>query len=96
MSNRVGGDAAARPARRYLFGGRCEVQNLELARMICALLDARRPRTDGPTYSRRITLVSDRPGHDWRYAIDPSHAEATLGWKAIEPHDTGLAKTIDW
>jgi dTDP-glucose 4,6-dehydratase len=72
------------------------VQNLKLASMICALLDARRPRADGQPYAQQITLVSDRPGHDWRYAIDPSHSEGSLGWKAVEQLDVGLAKTIDW
>jgi dTDP-glucose 4,6-dehydratase len=85
-----------RPGQTYLFGGRCEVQNLKLAGIICALLDVRRPRAEGQSYAHQITLVSDRPGHDWRYAIDPSHAEAMLGWKAVELLDSGLAKTIDW
>jgi dTDP-glucose 4,6-dehydratase len=85
-----------RPGETYLFGARCEVQNLKLAGIVCALLDASCPRADGQTYAQQITLVSDRPGHDWRYAIDPSHAEAALGWKAVEPLDSGLAKTIAW
>jgi dTDP-glucose 4,6-dehydratase len=84
------------PGKTYLFGARCEVQNLKLASMICALLDARRPRADGQPYVQQITLVTDRPGHDWRYAIDPSHAEDSLGWKAVERLDVGLAKAIDW
>jgi len=85
-----------RPGDTYLFGGRCEVRNLDLAGMICALLDARRPRPNGVSYAQQITFVMDRPGHDWRYAIDPSHAENSLGWKATESLKTGLAKTIDW
>jgi dTDP-glucose 4,6-dehydratase len=85
-----------RPGQTYLFGGRCERRNLELAEMICALLDTRRPRHDGKPYSQLITPVMDRPGHDLHYAIDPSHAERTLGWKAREQLETGLAKTIDW
>jgi dTDP-glucose 4,6-dehydratase len=85
-----------RPGETYLFGGRCELRNLDLAGMICAVLDARRPRPDGKSYAQQITFVKDRPGHDWRYAIDPSHAEAALGWRAAEPLNSGLAKTIDW
>jgi hypothetical protein len=64
--------------------------------VVCSLLDARRPRSDGKSYSQQITFVVDRPGHDLRYAIDPSHAESILGWKATEAFATGLAKTIDW
>ena len=85
-----------RPGDTYLFGGRCEMCNLDLASMVCSLLDARRPRSDGKSYSQQITFVVDRPGHDLRYAIDPSHAESILGWKATEAFATGLAKTIDW
>jgi dTDP-glucose 4,6-dehydratase len=70
--------------------------NLDLASMVCSLLDARRPRSDGRPYSQQITFVVDRPGHDLRYAIDPSHAESILGWKATEAFATGLSKTIDW
>jgi dTDP-D-glucose 4,6-dehydratase len=69
---------------------------LDLAKMICALLDARSPRSDGKSYAQQITFVSDRPGHDFRYAIDPSHAEAALGWAAKERLEQGLAATIDW
>jgi dTDP-glucose 4,6-dehydratase len=85
-----------RPGETYLFGGRCEICNLDLAVKICALLDARRPRADGNPYAQQISFITDRPGHDFRYAIDPSHAERTLGWKAAERLESGLAKTIDW
>jgi dTDP-glucose 4,6-dehydratase len=85
-----------RPGQTYLFGGRCEMRNLDLAKMICALLDARCPRGDGKSYALQIAFVMDRPGHDFRYAVDPSHAESALGWKVDEPLETGLAKTIDW
>jgi dTDP-glucose 4,6-dehydratase len=85
-----------RPGQTYLFGGRCEVPNLELAGKICALLDDRRSRKDGKPYAQQITFVMDRPGHDFQYAVDPSQAESTLGWKAYERLETGLAKTVDW
>jgi dTDP-glucose 4,6-dehydratase len=85
-----------RPGQTYLFGGRCQIRNLDLAKMICALLDARRPRNDGKPYEQQIDFVMDRPGHDFRYAVDPSYAESALGWKADERLATGLAKTVDW
>jgi dTDP-glucose 4,6-dehydratase len=80
----------------YLFGGRNERDNLSLARAICALLDTRRPLSGNRHYEDQITFVADRPGHDARYAIDPSVAETTLGWSAATPFDQGLAETIDW
>jgi dTDP-glucose 4,6-dehydratase len=85
-----------RPGETYLFGGRGEMRNIDLAGMICALLDARRPRPDGKSYTEQITLVADRPGHDWRYAIDPAQAEQALGWRASEPLESGLDKTVGW
>ncbi len=85
-----------RPGETYLFGGRCKVRNLELVGMICALLDASSPRDDGKPYAQQIAFVTDRPGHDFRYSVDPSYAETALGWKAAERLETGLAKTIDW
>ena len=85
-----------RPGDTYLFGGRCEMSNFDVASKLCGLLDARRPRSDGKSYAEQITFVVDRPGHDFRYAVDPSHAEAILGWTATEAFATGLAKTIDW
>jgi dTDP-glucose 4,6-dehydratase len=85
-----------RPGQTYLFGGRCELRNRDLADTICALLDVRRARHDGKPYAKQIASVMDRPGHDLRYAVDPSHAESVLGWKAREQLETGLAKTIAW
>jgi dTDP-glucose 4,6-dehydratase len=85
-----------RPGDTYLFGGRCEIRNIDLARTICALIDARRPRGDGASHAAQIAFVADRPGHDLRYAVDPSHAEAALGWSAARRFDAGLALTIDW
>lgn len=59
-------------------------------------MDKRRPRKGGALYRDLITFVSDRPGHDRRYAIDPSKAERELGWQATETFESGLAKTVDW
>jgi dTDP-glucose 4,6-dehydratase len=85
-----------RPGETYLFGGRCDVRNLDLAHMICGILDVCAPRHDGKRYAENIDMVSDRPGHDFRYSIDPSHAENILGWRANKSLEAGLATTIDW
>jgi dTDP-glucose 4,6-dehydratase len=85
-----------RVGETYLIGARAERTNLQVVRAICALLDERRPRANGQSYAALIEFVPDRPGHDRRYAIDPSKAEAELGWKATETFETGLAKTVDW
>jgi dTDP-glucose 4,6-dehydratase len=84
------------PGGTYLFGGRCDVRNIDLAHAICRILDRRVPRHDKKGYAAQIDLVNDRPGHDFRYSIDPSHAESALRWTAHEQLETGLTKTIDW
>jgi dTDP-glucose 4,6-dehydratase len=63
---------------------------------ICDLLDERRPLADGRRRRELISFVADRPGHDLRYALDPSKAERELGWEARETLESGLAKTVDW
>lgn len=80
----------------YNIGGRAERINLAVVEEICGLLDDRRPRKGGRRYRDLITFVADRPGHDRRYAIDPSKAERELGWRPLETFETGLAKTVDW
>ena len=80
----------------YVIGGRAERTNLQVVEAICAILDQRHPRADGKHYADQIEFVTDRPGHDRRYAIDPSKIERELGWHAEESFDTGLAKTVDW
>ena len=84
-----------KPGATYAIGGRQPRSNLQVVRAICAALDARLPDPAGPR-ERLITYVADRPGHDFRYEIDPSRSEAALEWSA--PHDfaAGLARTIDW
>ncbi|HMI40547.1 MAG TPA: dTDP-glucose 4,6-dehydratase [Sphingomicrobium sp.] len=86
--------ARGRAGESYNIGGRAERSNLEVVQTICDLLDAKRPATT----SRRelIQFVDDRPGHDRRYAIDPSKIERELGWRAVESFETGLDKTVDW
>ncbi|WP_269931500.1 dTDP-glucose 4,6-dehydratase [Aminobacter sp. HY435] len=80
----------------YNIGGRAERTNLEVVEAICALLDARRPRAGGGSHLDLINFVTDRPGHDRRYAIDPTKSEAELGWRPQETFETGLARTVDW
>jgi dTDP-glucose 4,6-dehydratase len=84
------------PGETYLIGGRAERTNLQVVEAICDLLDERRPRANGEPYRNLITFVTDRPGHDRRYAIDPSKIERELGWRRQERFESGLAKTIDW
>jgi len=77
----------------FNVGGRCELQNLDLARLICRAMDERRP--EFAPHERLLTFVTDRAGHDWRYAIDTRHIEARLGWTPRESFASGLEKTVD-
>jgi dTDP-glucose 4,6-dehydratase len=79
----------------YAIGARQPRSNLEVVYAICAELDRRCPDPTGPR-ERLIQFVTDRPGHDFRYEIDPSRAEALLGWRASHDFETGLQHTIDW
>ncbi len=84
------------PGESYNIGGRAERTNLSVVETICEILDGKRPRRGGARYRDLITFVADRPGHDRRYAIDPSKVERDLGWQRQETFETGLARTIDW
>ena len=79
----------------YNIGGRQERTNIDVVRQICRLLDRFAPSDNG-SHEGLITFVTDRPGHDLRYAIDPSKIERELGWRASETFETGLAKTVRW
>jgi dTDP-glucose 4,6-dehydratase len=83
------------PGETYAIGGRQPRTNLQVVRAICAHLDRRVPDPAGPR-ERLIRFVSDRPGHDFRYEIDPSRSEKALDWKAPHDFERGLARTIDW
>lgn len=85
-----------KPGESYNVGGRNEHTNLNVVETICDLLDKRRPRGGGKSYRDQITFVTDRPGHDRRYAIDASKIESDLGWTPQETFESGLARTIDW
>jgi dTDP-glucose 4,6-dehydratase len=80
----------------YNIGGWNEKTNIDIVHMICILLDNLRPRADGTSYCDQITFVTDRPGHDRRYAIDARKIERELGWKPAETFETGLRKTVQW
>jgi dTDP-glucose 4,6-dehydratase len=85
-----------RPGETYNVGGLNQKTNLEAVRLICSLLDARAPRKDGRPHASLIEFVTDRPGHDRRYAIDCSKIARDLGWRPAESFEAGLAKTVDW
>jgi dTDP-glucose 4,6-dehydratase len=80
--------------RSYNIGGENEARNIDLVRTICRLLDERRP--GGAPHERLITHVTDRPGHDLRYAIDPTRIREELEWRPSVTLEEGLAKTVDW
>jgi dTDP-glucose 4,6-dehydratase len=80
----------------YNVGGWNEKPNLEIVHTVCKLLDKLRPKKDGSSYATQITTVTDRPGHDRRYAIDARKLEQELGWKPAETFDSGIRKTVEW
>ncbi|MCB2125326.1 MAG: GDP-mannose 4,6-dehydratase, partial [Rhodobacteraceae bacterium] len=80
--------------RSYNIGGENEATNLELVTKICAILDEKRP--GNAPYAEQIAFVADRPGHDARYAIDPSRIREELGWRPSVTLDQGLEKTVQW
>lgn len=79
----------------YLVGGQSERRNVDIAGEICGILDEMSPRKEGP-YAELLTSVTDRLGHDFRYAIDSRLIESELGWRAAETFDTGIRKTVGW
>lgn len=87
---------AGRLGETYNVGGWNEKSNLEVVNTLCAILDKLRPRVDGKPYKELITYVTDRPGHDRRYAINASKIERELGWKPDETFETGIRKTVQW
>ena len=80
----------------YNIGGKNERQNLYIAQAICEILDDIYPRKNSDSYKNLIAFVKDRPGHDFRYAIDASKIESQLNWKAKENFESGIKKTIQW
>ena len=80
--------------RSYNIGGENEVANIDIVKKICCILDRKKPRSK--SYQELITFVEDRPGHDERYAIDPSRIISELNWHPLTSLDEGLEKTVDW
>lgn len=80
----------------YCIGGHNERTNLEVVQTICKILDDLKPRVDSSSYENQITYVTDRAGHDFRYAMDPTKIQTELGWKPEENFDTGIKKTVQW
>lgn len=81
--------------RSYNIGGENERTNLELVKTLCGILDEMRPKAQG-SYADQITFVTDRPGHDARYAIDPTRIRDELGWRPSVTVEEGLRKTVQW
>ena len=84
-----------RPGEVYNIGGNAERKNLEVVATLCAILGELRPRAAG-RYQDLVTFVTDRPGHDRRYAMDASKVAGELGWRPTESLETGLRKTVRW
>jgi dTDP-glucose 4,6-dehydratase len=84
------------PGEVYNVGGINEIRNIDVVTTICRKLDALRPRTDGSKYEALITYVTDRPGHDRRYAIDPRKIQREIGWSPAETFESGIDKTVRW
>ena len=87
---------AGRLGETYNVGGWNEKPNIEIVKTVCVLLDELRPRADGKPYAAQITYVTDRPGHDRRYAIDATKIHRELGWKPAETFESGIRKTVQW
>ena len=87
---------SGRLGEKYNVGGRNERKNIDVVRRICQLMDQHSPHPPAGGHESLITFVTDRPGHDARYAIDATKLETELGWKAAENFDTGIEKTVCW
>ena len=87
--------ASGTPGEVYNVGGWNEKPNIDIVHTLCALLDELKPDPAG-SYTRLITYVTDRPGHDRRYAIDARKIERELGWRPAETFETGIRKTVEW
>ena len=86
----------SRPGETWVIGGNAERRNLDLVHTLCDVLDRLRPDPGGQSHRRLITFVTDRPGHDQRYAIDASRLRDHLGWTPAKTFETGLEETVQW
>jgi len=84
------------PGEVYNIGGLNEKTNLEIVNTLCQILDELQPKSNGTSYTAQLTFVTDRAGHDRRYAIDATKIERDLGWQPAETFDTGIRKTVEW
>jgi dTDP-glucose 4,6-dehydratase len=87
---------SGRPGETYNIGGKNERTNIDVVRTICRMLDEFKPAANGKPYESLIKFVTDRPGHDRRYAIDATKSTNELGWKAVESFESGIRKTVRW
>lgn len=88
--------SSGRPGEVYNIGGMNEMKNIDVVDIICETLDRLQPRADGKSFKEQKAFVTDRPGHDKRYAIDISKINKELGWKPQESFQTGIVKTVEW
>ncbi|MDA9830241.1 dTDP-glucose 4,6-dehydratase [Akkermansiaceae bacterium] len=84
------------PGETYNIGGNNEMRNIDLVRLLCKILDELRPQKNGRSYQDQITFVTDRPGHDMRYAIDASKIKRELGWEPRHTAASGFKETVQW
>ncbi len=87
---------AGTPGETYNIGGNAEQRNIDVVRTICSVLDRLQPRSDGRPYADQIRFVTDRPGHDQRYAIDASKVQRDLGWQPRHDFASGIEATVRW
>jgi dTDP-glucose 4,6-dehydratase len=87
---------AGRTGEVYCVGGSSEMANIDVVNLLCRILDSEKPRADGKPYATQITYVTDRPGHDRRYAINHEKISSELGWRPSESFESGLRKTVRW
>jgi dTDP-glucose 4,6-dehydratase len=88
--------AKGRPGETYNIGGSAEQANIEVVKAICGILQDKKPTTTGKEYIKLLTHVTDRPGHDRRYAMNTQKITDELGWRPSETFDSGLCKTVSW
>lgn len=87
---------SGRPGATYNIGGNAERRNIDVVKTICATLDELQPRAQGTSYAELIHFVTDRPGHDFRYAVDTNLIARELGWQASRTFETGIRETVEW
>jgi dTDP-glucose 4,6-dehydratase len=87
---------SGKPGESYNIGGKSEKTNTEVVAAVCDTLDKLKPKPDGSSYKNQVHFVKDRPGHDFRYAINPQKIENDLGWKPSHDFSEGIQKTVEW